>query len=71
MLRSYPANFMKLSPLLVEIWCFETIHCLNFTTGRQKLPDLRVCWAHEEHAISSEHTFLLPLACVQLNLQKK
>ena len=29
-LRSYPANFMKLSPLFVKIWSFETIHCLNF-----------------------------------------
>ena len=27
---------MKLSPLFVEIWSFETIHCLNFNTQRQK-----------------------------------
>ena len=35
-LRSYPANFMKLSPLFMKIWSFETIHCLNFNTQRQK-----------------------------------
>ena len=28
--------FMKLSPLFMEIWSFETIHCLNFNKQRQK-----------------------------------
>ena len=40
MLRSYPAKFMKLSPLFVEIWSFETIHCLNFNTQRKKRHDV-------------------------------
>ena len=39
-LRSYPANFMKLSPLFMEIWSFETIHCLYFSTQRQKRHDV-------------------------------
>ena len=26
---------MKLSPLFMEIWSFETIHCLNFNMQRQ------------------------------------
>ena len=26
---------MKLSPLFMEIWSFETIHCLNFNTQCQ------------------------------------
>ena len=39
-LRSYPANFVKLSPLFTEIWFFETIHCLNFNTQRQKRHDV-------------------------------
>ena len=51
---------MKLSPLFMEIWSFETIHCLNFNTRRQKRHDvtndvkvnLRVCQVHEKHAIS-------------------
>ena len=33
---SWPGNCMKLSPLFMEIWSFETIHCLNFGTQRQK-----------------------------------
>ena len=36
MLRIYPANFMKLSPLFMKVWSFETIHGLNFNTQRQK-----------------------------------
>ena len=39
-LRSYPANFMKLSPLFVAIWSFELIHCQNFKTHCQKRPDV-------------------------------
>ena len=35
-IRSYPVNFIKLSPLFTEIWSFEIIHCLNFNTQRQK-----------------------------------
>ena len=40
MLKSYPANFMKLSPLFMEIWSFETIHSLNFNMQRQKRYDV-------------------------------
>ena len=39
-IRSYPANFMKLSPLFMEIWSFETVHCLNFNTQCQKHHDV-------------------------------
>ena len=39
MLRSYPANLMKLSPLFMEMSYFETIHCLNFNMQRQKPRD--------------------------------
>ena len=39
-LRNYYANFMKLAPLFMEIWSFETIHCLNFHTQRQKHHDV-------------------------------
>ena len=31
---------MKLSPLFMEMWSFETIHCLNFNTQRQKRHDV-------------------------------
>ena len=31
---------MKLSPSFMEIWSFETIHCLNFNTQRQKRHDV-------------------------------
>ena len=31
---------MKLSPLFIEIWSFETIYCLNFNTQRQKRHDV-------------------------------
>ena len=31
---------MKLSPLFLKIWSFETIHCLNFNTQRQKRYDV-------------------------------
>ena len=31
---------MKLSPLFIEIWSFETIHCLKFNTQRQKRHDV-------------------------------
>ena len=31
---------MKLSLLFMEIWSFETIHCLNFNTPRQKRYDV-------------------------------
>ena len=31
---------MKLSPLFIEIWSFETIHCLNFNMQRQKRNDV-------------------------------
>ena len=31
---------MKLSQLFIEIWSFETIHCLNFKTQRQKRYDV-------------------------------
>ena len=40
MLRSYPANFIKLSPLFKEIGSFETMHCLNFNMQRQKRHDV-------------------------------
>ena len=33
-------NFMKLSPLFMEIWPFETIHRLNFNAQRQKRCDV-------------------------------
>ena len=39
-LRSYPANFIKLSQLFMEMWSIETIHCLNFNGQRQKLHDV-------------------------------
>ena len=39
-LRSYPANFMKLSPLFMKIWSFETKHCLKFNTQSQKHYDI-------------------------------
>ena len=32
--------FMQLSPLLMEIWSFEIIHCLNFNTQGQKRHDV-------------------------------
>ena len=62
-LGSYPANFMKLSPLFMEIWSFETIHCLNFHPQRQKRHDATndvkvnflicgVCRVNEKHNIS-------------------
>ena len=31
---------MKLSPLFMEKWSFETIQCLNFNTQRQKRHDV-------------------------------
>ena len=31
---------MKLSPLFMEIWSFETIHCFNFNTQGQKRHDV-------------------------------
>ena len=31
---------MKLSPLFMEIWSFETIHCLNFNMQHQKRHDV-------------------------------
>ena len=31
---------MKLSPLFMEIWSFETIHCLKFNMQRQKRYDV-------------------------------
>ena len=31
---------MKLSRLIMEIWSFETIHCLNFNMQRQKRHDV-------------------------------
>ena len=40
MLRSFPANFMKLSPLFMEVWSFETIQYFNFNTQRQKRYDV-------------------------------
>ena len=39
-LRGYLENFMTLSQLFMEIWSFETIHCLNFNTQRQKRHDV-------------------------------
>ena len=39
-LRSYPANFMKISPLFMEIWPFESIHFLNFNMQRQNSYEL-------------------------------
>ena len=62
-LRSYPANFMKLSPLFMEIWSFGTIHCLNFNTQFKKRHDVTndvngnfliygLFGVHEKHAIS-------------------
>ena len=35
-IRIYPANCTKLSPLFMKLWSFETIHCLNFNTQRQE-----------------------------------
>ena len=31
---------MKLSPLFMEMWSFETIHCLNFNTHCRKRHDV-------------------------------
>ena len=31
---------MKLSPLFIEMWSFETIHCLNFNAQRPKRHDV-------------------------------
>ena len=31
---------MKLSSLFIEMWSFETIHCLNFNVQRRKRHDL-------------------------------
>ena len=31
---------MKLPPLIMEIWSFETIHCLNINMQRQKGHDV-------------------------------
>ena len=31
---------MNLSPLFMEMWSFETIHCLNFNTQRPKRHDV-------------------------------
>ena len=37
LLRSYHANFMKLSPLFMDLCSFETIHCLtDLNAQRQK-----------------------------------
>ena len=51
---------MKLSPIFMEIWSSETIHCLNFNmqyqirhevTNDVKVPNLKVCRVHEKHAV--------------------
>ena len=31
---------MKLSPFFIEMWSFETVHCLNFNTQRQERHDV-------------------------------
>ena len=40
MLRGYPAIFMYLSPLFMEMWSFETIHCLTFNVQLWKRHDV-------------------------------
>ena len=40
LIRSFPANLMKLSLVFMEIRPFETIHCLNFNVQRQKRHDV-------------------------------
>ena len=65
---------MKLSPLFMEIWSFETIHCLNFNTQRQKRYDvtndvranfliLRICRVHDKYAISANILFYILSMC--------
>ena len=67
---------MKLSPLFMEIWSFETIHCLNFNTQRQKRHDVTndvkvyflICGFVERMKnmlFLANLLFLLSLACVQ------
>ena len=81
MLRSYPANFKKLSPLFKEIWYFETIHCLNFNMQRQKRHDVTndvkdnflICGivrCMKNMIFLANTLFLLDLAYVQWNSQK-
>ena len=83
MLRSYPASFMILSQLFMEIWSFETIHCLNLNTQRQKRQDVtndvKVNFLIREFAACMINMLFLPnisfiiltVACVQWNSQKK
>ena len=79
-LRSHPAIFMKLSPLFMEIWSFETIHCLNFNTQCQKRHDITndvkgnfLIWGFvgclKNMLFLANILFFLFLACVQWNSQ--
>ena len=76
-----PANFMRLSPLFMKIWSFETIHCLSFNTQRQKLYDVtnnvnvnfliyRFAGCMKYVLFLANILFLLYLACVLWNSQK-
>ena len=40
MLRSYSADVLTLSALFMKLWYFETLHCQNFITHRQKCHDV-------------------------------
>ena len=72
---------MKLSPLFMEIWSFEIIHCLNFNKQSQKCHDVTndakvnflICWFvgyMKNMLFLANILFLLSLACVQCNSQK-
>ena len=67
---------MKLSLLFMEIWSFETIHCLNFNMQRQKRHDVTndvkvnflICGSvgcMKNMLFLANLLFLLSLACVQ------
>ena len=67
---------MKLSPIFMEIWSFETIHCLTFNTQRQKHDDVtndvkvnfliyRFNGRMKNMLFLAYTLFLLSLACVQ------
>ena len=80
-LRSYPANFMNIFQLFMEIWSFETIHCLKFNRQSQKRHDITndvkvnilICGfvgCMKNMPFLANILLLLSLACVQGNLQK-
>ena len=72
---------MKLSPFFMEIWSFETVHCLNFNTQRQERHDVTndvkvillirgLVGCIKNMLFLANILFLLSLACVQWNSQK-